>query len=58
MLNSVSNTLILYVSVVFQDITEDEKEEWVSLASGEKRAIDSAFRRLFAKQLLCEQLLR
>jgi hypothetical protein len=42
---------LLYVSVLFQDMTEDDKEDWISLASGEKEAIDSACRRLFDKQL-------
>ena len=41
-----------YVNVLFQEVTDDDKEDWVALASGDKGAIDSAFRRLFKKQLV------
>ena len=42
---------LLYVSVLFQEFDEEEKDTWENLSSGNKNLIDSAFRRLLSKQL-------
>jgi hypothetical protein len=51
---------LLYVNVLFQepDGTEEEKDDWEALASGDKESIDSAFRQLLGKQLVRQTALK